>query len=113
MLKGCLYSLSLLIVLIGTIYYIYEKHQDAINEYAEKNLQAFYEQSVEPLFKDFSDDYSDSVKVFLNEKFEQLKKEDYKLGEEKLDDLKKLLSEFSRKQVIDSVDFGNLKKIFE
>ncbi len=108
MLKGCLNIIALLIVLTGTLYYVYEKHEKEVNAYVEENFNEFYEENIKDAFNNFSSDYSDSVKIFLK----KVKNENVRLSEEKLEELKKKLNEFARKNTIDSVDFKSLKKIF-
>ena len=108
MLKGCLNIVVLLIVLTGTVYYIYEKHEKEVNSYVEENFNEFYEENIKGAFNNFSTDYSDSVKIFL----EKVKDKNFRLSEEKLKELKKKINEFARKQTIDSIDFKSLKKIF-
>ncbi len=108
MLKGCLNIIVLLIVLTGTLYYIYEKHEKEVNAYVEESFNEFYEENIKGAFNKFSSDYSDSVKVFLD----KVKNEKVRLSEEKLKELKKKLSEFTRKKTIDSIDFKSLKRIF-
>ena len=108
MLKGCLNIIALLIVLTGTLYYVYKKHEKEVNSYVEENFNEFYEENIKGAFSNFSSDYSDSVKIFLK----KVENENVRLSEEKLEELKKKLSEFARKNTIDSVDFKSLKKIF-
>jgi cbb3-type cytochrome oxidase subunit 3 len=112
MIKGCFLVVVFFVILTGVLYYIYEKHGEEIDEFAKERYESFYEKNVRPFFGKFTDDYADSVKEFLEEKFEALEKEDLKISEGKFDELKKMLSEYSKRKIIDSVDFHRLKKLF-
>jgi hypothetical protein len=110
MLKGCFNLLVFTVILTGILYYIYEKYDDEINNYANEQLQLVYEHSLKPILNKFSSDYSDSTKAFLTKKFNELKKSNKQLGSKQLEGLKKILKEYSQKKVIDSADYSKLKK---
>ncbi len=112
MFKGCLYIIVMFVLLVGSLYYVYEKRHDEINGFAEKTLRSFYEENISPLFDKHANAYSDSIKIFLKKKFSEIESGKEKLSEEKLREIYDMLKKLSRERIIDSVDFDKLKKAF-
>ena len=113
--RGCFFGFSFIIIAIGIAFYIGEKYGSQLYELGEKKVNEFYNEQVQTELEHLnglSGVYSDSIKFFLSDKLEKLKKQQLKLTKEQLENLKDEAEKLSRKTKIDSIDFNKLKKIF-
>ncbi len=114
--RGCFFGFSFIIIAIGIAFYIGEKYGSQLYEIGQKKVNEFYNEQLDAEVNNLnglSGAYSDSIKLFLSEKLESLKKQQLKLTKRQLEKLKAEAEQLSRKTKIDSVDFNTLKKIFK
>lgn len=111
--RGCFFGFSFIIILIGIVFYIGEKYGPQIYDYGHKKVTQFYNEKIESELNNISGAYSDSVKVFLQKKMDALKDEQIRLTKNQLEKLKKQIGDLSKKSIIDSTDFNQLKRIFK
>ncbi len=110
--RGCFFGFSFIIITIGIAFYIGQKYGDKIYNYGSEKANEFYNEQIKTELDNLSGTYSDSVKNFLDKRIELLKKKQIKLSLEQIEKLKEELKSWSKKPVVDSTDFNNLKRIF-
>ncbi len=111
--RGCFFGFSLIIILIGIVFYIGEKYGPEIYDYGNRKITEFYNEKIESELNNISGAYSDSVKMFLEKKMIALKDKQIKLSKNQLENLKEQIGDLSKKSLIDSTDFDKIKRIFK
>ena len=114
--RGCFFGFSFIIIAIGIAFYIGEKYGSQLYDIGEQKVNQFYNEQVQAELNHLnglSGAYSDSVKLFLSKKLEELKNKELKLTKSQIKKLKEEGKLLSKKSKIDSIDFKKLEKIFQ
>ncbi len=112
MIKGFFKMIVILIVLLGTLYYVYEKYGNKTDNYFHKQWEKVFNDEIKDLLKP-NDAYSDSISAFVDKFMKKYKNEKSDELDEKFTKLKNLLKSYSPKKILDSTDFSAVKRIFE
>lgn len=111
--KGCFLSVIILLtIIIGSIIYIIRKYGDRIEDYGkEKIMEITIKKMNEKFDKLKSTKYRDSLKIFLSNKAENLKKLKF---EDAFNNFQVIIDQtkiYIDDGIIDSTEFSSLKKL--
>jgi len=109
--KGCFFStIIFLTVTVGISFYLFKKYYPEIKNFGkEKIFEAGLKDLDEKIDKLQKNRYDDSLRVFIKNEVNSLKKKDFEDSMEKFGDVIKHVKIMMKDSVIDSIDFAELK----
>lgn len=111
--KGCFFSaIIFLTVTVGISFYLFKKYYPEIKDFGkEKIFEVGLKDLDEKIDKLQKNRYDDSLRVFIKNELNNLKKKDFEDSMEKFGDVMKRIKTMMKDSVIDSIDFAELKNM--
>lgn len=111
--KGCFFSgIIFLTITIGIGFYLYKRYSPDIKNFGkEKILQMSINEFDEKIDKLADSKYKDSLKIYLNNQAEKIRKYDFDKAMNKFGNIMDQVKFFIHDNQIDSVEFSALKNL--
>jgi hypothetical protein len=111
--KGCFFSaIIFLTVTVGIGFYLFKKYYPEIKDFGkEKIFEAGLKDLDEKIDELQKNRYDDSLRVFIKNEVNNLKKKDFEDSMDKFGDVMKRIKIMMKDSVIDSIDFAELKNM--
>jgi hypothetical protein len=110
--KGCFFIFVVIPVAIGTLYYVYQKYGDELLQKGNEQVIHLFGEKIKNEFEKLGGEkYSDSLKVYFDDFVDKISEKDRELAEEKIKGLYEDLKTTIDKNVGDSLNFENIKKV--
>ena len=113
--KGCIVkSVFFLILLIGVGYHLYKEYgRKFLEESKEELLSLEYEDILEEINLVPESDYTDSLKMALNEMIEMAESETVEASQEQIDETLSSIREYLDDNELDLEEYNEIKKLIE
>jgi len=110
--KGCFFIFVVIPVAIGVLYYVYQKYGDELIDKGNEQVVRLFGDKIKNEFENFEGGkYSDSLKIYFDDFLEKISEEKRELAEEKIKELYEDLKNTVDKNIGDSLNFENIKKV--
>ncbi|NOX16810.1 MAG: hypothetical protein GXO87_00810 [Chlorobi bacterium] len=110
--KGCFFVFVIIPVSIGILYYLYQKYGEELIQKGNKQVIRLVGEKIQNEFKELNGGkYSDSLKVYFDDFMDKISEENRELAEKKIKEAYEELKNTVDKNIGDSLNFENIKKV--